>query len=295
MLFGQCPTVSPALSYFVRFLPYQTNKGRAYNLGMNITTPYIPREYLALKINYCRQQLELLPTVTMTKRKIKGIIKDVYLHNNHAYLPNSVTGIQLQQAFQSRIEINSNLSRLTGLWDSAFIGTPPVDIKPRKIVRRFIDSVGEPVILDSKFFNSLKHDSNPYYPEHKTCYYNGTYYRSAAEADIARLYTEQGIPFKYEPEIWLNGMKNPIYTDFVILIEELDLCKFHEHFGLKNSADYSRKTATTYNNYSGAGLLPELDVFYTYDVNDVPFDIRSLSTKLNSAVYDSLFGLDIII
>ena len=88
-------------------------------------------------------------------------------------------------------------------------------------------------------------------------------------------------------------MKNAIYPDFVILIEELDLCKFHEHFGLKNSADYSRKTSTTYNNYSGAGLLPELDVYYTYDVDNMPFDTRSLATKLNSAVYDSLLGVNI--
>ena len=83
-----------------------------------------------------------------------------------------------------------------------------------------------------------------------------------------------------------------MFTDFVILIRELDLCKFHEHFGMKNSGDYNRITATKYNNYSGAGLLPELDVFYTYDTGDVPFDIRSLNTKLNSVVYDSLFTVD---
>ena len=260
---------------------------------MKILTPYIPKEYLALKINYCRQQLEELPEVIVTQRSIKGIKRDVFVCNNHAYLPSNKTGMQLQQVLQKRTEINSKLSKYNGLWDSAFIGTPPSDINPRKIRRRFIDVTGESVILDRKFFDSLKHDSNPYYPEHKTVYFNGTYYRSAAEADIARFYTEQGIPFKYEPEIWLSGMKTPIYTDFVILIEELDLCKFHEHFGLKHSADYSRKTSTTYNNYSGAGLLPELDVFYTYDVDDVPFDIRSLSTKLNSAIYDSLLGVDI--
>ena len=42
----------------------------------------------------------------------------------------------------------------------------------QKIIRRYINSAGESVILDSKFFDSLKHDSNPYYPEHKTVYYN---------------------------------------------------------------------------------------------------------------------------
>ena len=260
---------------------------------MQILTPYIPKEYLALRINYCRQQLAALPEVVITTRSLKGIKREVYVYKNHAYLPDCKMGSQLHLAIQKRTDINCKLAKYQGIWDSAFLGQPPTDIRPRKIRRRYIDSAGNSVVMDSKFFESLKHDSNPFYPEHKTCYYNGTYYRSAAEADIARFYTEQGIPFKYEPEIWLNGMHRAAYPDFVILIEELDLCKFHEHFGLKNSSDYSRKTSTTYNNYSGAGLLPELDVFYTYDVDDVPFDVRSLSTKLNSAVYDSLLGLDI--
>lgn len=260
---------------------------------MNITTPYIPKEYLALKINYCKQQLAVLPEVVRTKRSMRGIIRDVCVVNDHPYTCESKTGQRLLQADRQRETYLCKLSELEGRWYSSFRGEPPSDIRPEKVQRRYINPNGESVIIDRKFFDSLKHDSNPYYPDHKTIYYNGTYYRSAAEATIARFYTENGIPFKYEPEIWLQGLTHPIYTDFVILIEELDLCKFHEHFGLKNSADYSRKTSTTYNNYSGAGLLPELDVFYTYDVDDVPFDIRTLSTKLNSAVYDTLFGFDI--
>ena len=260
---------------------------------MSIVTPYIPREYLALRINYCKQQLAELPEVVRTIRNIRGEKKTVLASGSHYHMINSTSGRKLTEVIQRREELSCELLKLEGLWNSTFRGIPPADIEPRKIKRRFIDSTGESVIIDAKFFESLKHDSNPYYPEHKTHYYNGTYYRSAAEADIARFYTEQEIPFKYEPEIWLNGMNRPIYSDFVILIRELGLCKFHEHFGLKNSADYSRKTSTTYNNYSGAGLLPELDVFYTFDVDDTPFDIRTLHTKLNSAIYDSLFSVDI--
>lgn len=260
---------------------------------MNIATPYIPREYLALRINYCKKMLAELPDVVRTKRCIRGEIRDVCVINDHPYLIDSKIGKSLLSIEKQRETILCKLSRLEGLWYSAFHEDPPSDLSPQKIRRRFISPDGESVIMDKKFFDSLKHDSNPYYPEHKTHYYNGTYYRSAAEANIARFYTENDIPFKYEPEIWLLGMKHPIYTDFVILIEELDLCKFHEHFGLKNSADYSRKTSTTYNNYSGAGLLPELDIFYTYDVDDIPFDLRSVSTKLNSAVFDTLLGFDI--
>ena len=229
----------------------------------------------------------------MSKRIIRGEQKDVVLFGSHYHQLNSKTGKELAPLVQQREILICELSRLEGLWNSAFRGLPPAEIKPEKIIRRYINSSNESVIMNGRFFESLKNDANPYYPEHKKYYFNGTYYRSPAEADIARIYTEERIPFKYEPEIWLKGLNHPIYTDFVFLIKELDLCKFHEHFGLKNSADYTRKTATTYINYSDAGLLPELDVIYTYDVDGFPFDPRILNVKLNSAVYSSLFGLSI--
>lgn len=272
-----------------RVLSVLSDKHRLYNQAMKITEPYIPKEYLALKINYLRQQLAAMPEVTKTKRVIRGKKLDVYIVNSRLYRSDSITGKELQLSFIKRDQLERELTKLESTWNCYFIGMVPQDIEPRKITRRLYRSVDDAVILNSDFFESLKHDADPNYRETKTVFYNGTYYRSAAEADIARFYTENGIPFKYEPEIWLNGLKYPVYSDFVILIKELDLCKFHEHFGMKNSANYNRITATKYNNYSGAGLLPELDVFYTYDVDGVPFDLRTLSTKLNSVIYDSLF------
>lgn len=256
---------------------------------MQIIEPYIPKEYLALKINFLKQQLAMFPEVTKTKRTIHGEKKDVFtVSSGGTYLVDSKSGINIQNRLLLRDDIQRELTRLEGIWNCYFKGPPPPDINPRKIIRRMYRSADDAVILDGNFFNSLKNDANPNYRENKTFFYNGTYYRSAAEVSIATFYTENGIPFKYEPEIWLKGLNKPIYSDFVILIKELDLCKFHEHFGMKNAADYNRITATKYNNYSGAGLLPELDVFYTYSKDDVPFDIRTLRTKLNSVIYDSL-------
>lgn len=264
-----------------------------YNLTMPILEPYIQKEYLALKINFLKQQLAALPEVTKTKRTIHGEKREIFVVNSGGtYLTDSKAGVRIQKCILYREEILRELSRLEGLWNSAFKGPPPADIEPRKICRRLFRGADDSVIIDEKFFKSLKNDADPKHRESKTFYYNGTYYRSAAEVDIARFYTENGIPFKYEPEIWLKDLKYPVYTDFVVLIRELDLCKFHEHFGMRNSADYNRITASKYINYSGAGLLPELDVFYTYDTDDVPFDLRTLSTKLNSAIYDSLFVPD---
>lgn len=255
---------------------------------MQILEPYIPKEYLALKINFLRQQLAALPEVKKTNRIIHGKRKDVFFINSHYHTTDSLAGAKLQPIYSQREYYMCELSRLEGLWNSEYRKQPPSDIVPRKIIRRLFRSAVDAVVLDSKFFESLKNDADPNHPESKKFFYNGIYYRSAAEADIARFYTENGIPFKYEPEIWLKDLNYPIYTDFVILIKELDMCKFHEHFGMKNAAGYNRITATKYNNYSGAGLLPELDVFYTYDVDGVPFDTRNLHTKLNSVIYNSL-------
>ena len=69
---------------------------------MTILEPYIPKEYLALKINYCKQQLAALPEVTMSERKVKGTTKKVYLVKNHIYLPDSKIGTKLQLVTQQR-------------------------------------------------------------------------------------------------------------------------------------------------------------------------------------------------
>ena len=258
---------------------------------MQILDPYIPREHLALRINYCKKRLAELPEVTMSTRSIKGTTKAVYVVKSSVYYQESKAGNKALQILQLREQLSRELAKLEGLWNSQFRGVPPLDIEPRNISRKLYINEYESVVIDNNFFDNLKNDANPFFPEHKKHFFNGTYYRSPIEADIARSYTEQGIPFKYEPEIWLKGLNRPIYTDFVILIRELNQCKFHEHFGLKNSADYTRKTATTYINYSGAGLLPGLDVFYTYDLDDVPFDVRLLPVKVNAVVYNSLFVL----
>jgi len=259
---------------------------------MEILEPYIPKEYLALKINYIKQQLAMLPEIKCKTRKIHGKQTEVYVIGTSVYSLANKAGEETKKIYQQREDYLRELSKLEGLWNSEFKGQPPVDIKPQKIIRHLYKNNEEPVNIDSNFFYSLKNDADPNYRENKTFHYNGTFYRSAAEVDIARFYTENGIPFKYEPEIWLKGLKLPVYTDFVILIKELDICKFHEHFGMKNSTNYNRITATKYNNYSGAGLLPELDIFYTYDIDGIPFDTRQLHTKLNSVIYDSLFVIN---
>ena len=260
---------------------------------MAILEPYIPREYLALQINYCKQQLAMLPEVSMTYHMIRGERIRIFKCKKHTIKADSPNGKELEIIYWQREELLRKLSRLDGLWNCYFRGLPPSGIAPRKIQRKLYISSTESVIIDSKFFDSLENDADPNYREGKTCFYNGIYYRSTAEVDIARYYTETGTPFKYEPEIWIKGLNYPIYPDFVFLIKELDLCKVHEHFGMKNFANYAQALQVKCSNYSNAGLVMDFDVINTYSFDSIPFDLRMLATKINHAVYDSLFAMDI--
>ena len=59
--------------------------------------------------------------------------------------------------------------------------------------------------MDKQFFDSLKNDADTKHPKPTDFPFNGIYYRSAAERDIAVFYTEMGLPFKCEPEITIKG------------------------------------------------------------------------------------------
>ena len=58
-----------------------------------------------------------------------------------------------------------------------------------------------------------------------------------------------------------------------------------------NKAGYVRDLEIKYNNYTNAGLIPDFDVLFTYDMPDLPFDTRMLAPTINQAVYKSMLIL----
>ena len=255
---------------------------------MNIFNNYIPREYLALKINYCRLQLEKLPVVKVYscnsgERSNKRIIVD-----NHKYDPRYEPGKQYYALWQKRDRLEKELRIYQAIWDANFQGVPCPDCKPHSANRVIYVDTNKPVILNREYFDSLKNDANTSYSKPENNMFNGIKYRSAAEKEIAIFYTEMGIPFKYEPEIHIKGLVKPVYPDFLTYIEELDNCKFHEHFGMKDYADYIKDSKIKFSNFINAGLVQDVDVLFTHSMNDAHFDPRHLSAKLNAAIYGTI-------
>ena len=251
---------------------------------MKYLSKYIPKEYLELKINYCRQQLEKLPVVTLQKSSdITRVITD-----NHRYSLTSKNGKYYLDLMKTRDDLERRLRLYQTIWDCHFRGEPTRGCIPYKANRVIYVDTNKPVIMNREYFDSLENDANDTYLKTDNYRFNGIKYRSAAERDIAIFYTEMGIPFKYEPRVSLKGLVKPIYPDFVPYFEELDTCKFHEHFGIKNSSDYMNTVKFKFSNFVNAGLIQDVDVIFTFDTDNTWFDPRCLSAKLNGAIYQTI-------
>ena len=248
------------------------------------------QEYLALKINYCRMQLEQLPEVKLQTHNKRRGTDDKILIDGHRYDPKSSNGKKYLNSLQYRDSLQRKLDYYESVWNCKYKDIPFPECEPHKVVRTLFTANGSGIIMNKEFFDSLKNDANTKYAKPHNYPFNGIYYRSAAEREIAIFYTEMGIPFKYEPEMTIMGVPGFIYPDFVIYIPELDNCKIHEHFGMKESSRYLNTTCNKYQNYTNAGLVPELDVIFTHDVEEIPFDIRAVSAKVNASIYTTMIG-----
>ena len=248
---------------------------------------YIPREYLALKINYCRQQLKNLPEVKVQERMVNGSLVKKAIVDKHRYNIDSKIGNEYFKTAQLRNELKRELDLLEALWKYNY--KTPVPLLLCKDLDRTI-LVGEdlPLNMNKEYFDSLKNDANDKYPKPPFYPFNGTMYRSASEREIAIFYTELGIPFKYEPEVYINGLRKPVYPDFVPYFKEINSCKIHEHLGIMSSSDYIRESKIKFSNYTNAGLIPGIDYIFTYSAEDTVLDPRFLLAGINSLVFGSM-------
>lgn len=258
---------------------------------MEYLDKYIPKELLALKINYCRKRLRELPKFSVCNHRIHGNQTRIIRADSHKIILNSPKGQELYKTMVEREDLECRLKVYEAIWDR-YYRTPVPVFEPPKIVRTIRGANNERIIMNKEFFDSLKNDANTMYPKPMLYPFNGIQYRSDVERQIAIGYTEMEVPFKYEPELWLEGMTRPVFPDFLLYIPELETCKIHEHYGLMNFAKYVRDAKLKCSTYIDAGLLMDQDVFFTYNTEDQPFDLRYISAKLNGVIYGNLISSD---
>ena len=256
---------------------------------MEYLDKYIPKELLALKINYCRRRLRELPNICLGNHKINGVQTKIIKVGNHKTYLNSPKGQSLYAAMVERGDLECQLKIYEAIWDR-YYRTPVPVFDPPKIIRSIRTPGNENTVMNRAFFDNLKNDANTMYAKPMQYPFNGIQYRSDVERQIAIGYTEMNVMFKYEPELWLAGMKKPIYPDFFLYIPELDTCKIHEHYGLMSYVNYVRDAKLKSSTYIEAGLLLDQDVYFTYNTENLPFDFRYISAKLNGVIYGNLIS-----
>ena len=253
---------------------------------MKYNEKFIPKEYLALKINYLKNQLEQLPQITLQKHIVHGNSLGRIKVDNHRYNLNSKIGKQSYDLMLQRNNLENLLQIYEAIWNYYF-RTPVPEFDPPRVIKTINTGSGL-VVMNRKYFDGLKNDANTTFPKPTNYFFNGTFYRSAAEREIAIFYTEMEIPFKYEPEVMLLGLKKPVYPDFVPYFKEIDTCMFHEHVGMLNSSNYITELKIKSSNYINAGMIPDQDVFFTTNSEESTFDIRYMAAKVNIAVYGAM-------
>lgn len=93
---------------------------------------------------------------------------------------------------------------------------------------------------------------------------DGTLMRSKSEVIIGNLLCANNIPYVYELPYVANGRL--LYTDFTTLsTKDYKTEKRIEHQGMMSSSSYQSKYLYTLNAYLEAGLIPNIDIFYTFD------------------------------
>ena len=252
------------------------------------TIKLLPKELHALEINYIKNRLATLPAATFKSLYRNGKeMKYVYC-SGHYYLLTAKEGATLLPIAEERAQLAEELKILQAAWDAVYFEKVPEMLLPHPVRRTFLGYGGQPIVLDREFYDSLTAESNPSHPEHKRYNYNGVYYRSKAEREIARTYTDLGIEFKYEPAVLLNSSTRYTFSDFVCWDRITQSCFFHEHMGLNSLADYAHKAVTAISNYTSAGVLPTVDIIYTFEDEYYSFDPELTVTQASLLIQNRL-------
>ena len=98
--------------------------------------------------------------------------------------------------------------------------------------------------------------------------------RSKSEAMIADRFFARGIPYRYECPLKVGN--KIIHPDFTILRMSDRKILYHEHCGKMDDADYKENIVERANDYSEAGIVLGDRLFYTFESDVTPLDIRTL-------------------
>lgn len=108
----------------------------------------------------------------------------------------------------------------------------------------------------SGFWESLQEGQNTY-PKDRIVPHDCVQMRSLFEADVAEIFDELGLDYKYEVCLTLGN--KDVFPDFAINVPEYNRCIFIEAMGMLSNLGYVNKNAYKLDKYVNGGLYPNRD------------------------------------
>ena len=122
--------------------------------------------------------------------------------------------------------------------------------------------------------------ANPYHPEqltHKSI--SGRYRRSKSEALIDTMLTYEGIPFKYECPLEINGRNK--YPDFTLRHPRTGKIYYWEHFGWADVPQYAEENTRKMFEYAQNGIVVGANLIVTFETEAHPLDPDTIQKILD--------------
>ena len=117
----------------------------------------------------------------------------------------------------------------------------------------------------------LEEEQNTYKKEERRHYYKGVYFRSKSEVLVAMVLDSNGLEYKYEVALHING--RTIYPDFVIRRKRDGKIFIWEHFGMIFSEEYRQKMYRRLEELHEAGFNPWDNLLMSFDSIEGSIDV----------------------
>lgn len=130
------------------------------------------------------------------------------------------------------------------------------------------------------YWKSVEYQGKDFYlgsPEYSTM--NGEKVRSKSEWIIADILHQEGIPYRYEYPIYLDGF-GQVYPDFTLLKVRTREEIYYEHFGMMDDPDYAEKAIQKIASYEQNGIFPGEKLLLSFETRKNPISPKQIQLMI---------------
>ena len=248
----------------------------------------LPMKVHAVKLEYRRRILDSMPHWRFCIRKGRNAVAIMFdpndpkcsSKNEKRFYISTNRGKAYSEAIAKYVKVKNEYDLLLNSWESLYSMPPPRINFP-------IVQFADPHRMNNEFFERQNDRCGMYKPDNPTISDHGEL-KSKNEQIGADLLKRLDIPFKYEPEVYLESIEEMINPDYLINFYEIDRCAYLEILGMNDKIGYTVKNATKITGFSKDSYRPGREVIYVHVYDRYNFDEDYFVSQVLSAFNDMI-------